>query len=117
MYFFLGSCNPVISPSSNITSFVGNDTAIFNCTGYGSNSFWLVDGQSINTPAIQQRGVKVAVPAINGSSSVHSTLTIPKTGSNNGTEVKCLAIDYGSSVLTSGTVKLTLQGNNFACRA
>ena len=115
LLLFSGSCNPVLSPSNNITSFVGNDTAVFNCTGYGSNIFWLVDGQSTNAQAIQRRGVKVAVAAINGSSSVHSTLTIPKTGSNNGTEVKCLVIDYGSSVLTSGTVKLALQGTKFAC--
>ena len=108
--YYLGSCNsPVIFPSNNITSFVGNETAVFNCTGNGSNIFWLVDGQSINAVVIQQRGVKAAQAQFNGSL-IYSSLTISKTENNNGTEVKCLVIDYNSITTVSAPVILTLQG-------
>ena len=88
---------------------MGNETEMFNCTGNRSNIFWLVDGQSTNAVVIQQRGVKAAQMQLIGSL-VYSSLTIPKTESNNGTEVKCLVIDYGSSTIVSAPVILTLQG-------
>ena len=108
--YYLGSCNsPVLFPSNNITSFVENNAAVFNCTGNGSNIFWLVDGQSTNAVVIQQRGVKAAQVQLIGSL-VYSSLTIPKTESNNGTEMKCLVIGYDSSTAVSAPVILTLQG-------
>ena len=88
---------------------MGNETAVFNCTGNGSNIVWFVDGQSTNAVVIQQRGVKAAQAQFNGNV-VYSSLTIPKTESNNGTEVKCLVIDYDFSTTVSAPVILTLQG-------
>ena len=89
---------------------MGNETEVFNCIGInGSNIFWLVDGQSNNAVVIQQRGVKATQTQFNGNV-VYSNLTIAKTESNNGTEVKCLVIGYDSSTAVSAPVILTLQG-------
>ena len=88
---------------------MGNETAVFNCTENASNIFWLVDGQSTNAVVIQQRGVKAAQSRLNGNL-IYSSLTIPKTENNNGTEVKCLVIGYDSSTTISAPVILTLQG-------
>ena len=89
---------------------MGNETEVFNCIGInGSNIFWLVDGQSTNAVVIQQRGVKATQVQQNGSL-FYSTLAIPKTESNNGTEVKCLEICWDCSHSVSAPVILTLQG-------
>ena len=84
------------------------ETALFMCVGEGF-PFWTVNGVFDETPANQERGVKITYHCPNFVV-VETNLTIPATMENDKVSIQCIFSSYSGIAIFSPAVHLTVVG-------
>ena len=107
----------IISPSHDYTTFENNASIFtFNCSGNGTSLLWTVDGQSVGSSYVLNKGIQYTPFIISPDGlNVSSQLIVPTTKTNNNITLICTVQDSLFNHQSSNQVKLYLQGTVNMC--
>ena len=107
----------IISPSHDYTTFENNaSTFTFNCSGNGTSLLWTVDGQSVGSSYVLNKGIQYTPFIVSPDGlSVSFQLIVPTTKAKINITVICTVQDSLLNHQSSSPVKLYYQGTVNIC--